>query len=70
MLCYDCAAGVQGLDELDGGGGARLDCCPRARVKLYGMRLHTLLVVARHVPYQLVHLNTACLCMPDYLYRF
>lgn len=30
----------------------------------------TLLVVARHVPYQLVHLNTACLCMPDYLYRF
>lgn len=45
MLCYDCAVGVQGLDKLDAGGGARLDCRPRARVKLC-----RLLVVAHHVP--------------------
>lgn len=46
MLCCDSAAGGHGLDELDGGGGAKLDCCPRARVKL--CRIHT--VVAHQVP--------------------
>lgn len=61
MLCYDCTAGVQGLAELDRGGGAKLDCCPRAGVKL--CRMHPLLVVAHHVP---LHISY---CITVLLYR-